>query len=219
MLAKRPASGWRETGGGFGAAAQGDQSGDAHAPGLAGGAVAPGIASGRRWPTSAPLPAPSQQHQARRPRRRRRRRSHDRRAPRRSPVRAGDVRPRRRRDGRRDAERATPAGPGLGEQGRAIVGMQIAGDELRLDIQIGQHPPKRSPRRSGPSAVLRSPRCCETKASRPRVTQTVAFRCAPTASTAGPSSPRSMGSGTNPRDRRMKAGAPSMTAMTESSAR
>ena len=44
--------------------------------------------------------------------------------------------------------------------------------------------------------------CCETNASRPRVRVTVFLRSAPAASTLGPSTPRSIGSGTKPRARR-----------------
>ena len=69
------------------------------------------------------------------------------------------------------------------------------------------------------SRSSRSPICCETKASRPRVSVIVFLRSAPAASTLGPSTPRSIGSGTKPRARRMKAGAPSRTRITESSAR
>ncbi len=58
----------------------------------------------------------------------------------------------------------------------------------------------------------RSPRYCETKASRPRVIVTVFLRSAAIASTQGPSAPRSIGSGTKPRARRRNAGAPSSRA-------
>ena len=61
--------------------------------------------------------------------------------------------------------------------------------------------------------------CWQTNASRPRVKVRVAFRWPPQASTLGPSSPRSMASGTKPRARRRKAGAPSTICITLSSAR
>ena len=48
------------------------------------------------------------------------------------------------------------------------------------------------------SRSSRSPMCCETNASRPRVTVIVFLRSPPAAMTLGPSAPRSIGSGTKP---------------------
>ena len=61
--------------------------------------------------------------------------------------------------------------------------------------------------------------CWETKASRPRVTVMVDFSWPPSASVTGPSSASGIGSGTKPRARRSKAGAPARICATLSSAR
>ena len=67
------------------------------------------------------------------------------------------------------------------------------------------------------SSVPMSPTCAETCASLPSVRQNVFFSSPPTASTACPRTPRSTGSGANPRERRIGSSRPSTTRTTESS--
>ena len=95
--------------------------------------------------------------------------------------------------------------------GRKEIGMQVAGDGIGPNVEDATQMPDRLVARTGASRGCRDRRyAAETKASRPRVTVTVFLRSPPSASTLGPSSPRSIGSGTKPRARRRKAGAPSI---------
>ena len=73
-----------------------------------------------------------------------------------------------------------------------------SGSTSRIDVRCRMV----SSRKRIVSRSSRSPMCCDTNASRPRVIVTVFLRSAPAAITQGPSKPRSIGSGTKPRARR-----------------
>ena len=163
----------------FAAAAELMQHGDAHAPGLARRAVAAGQAAAAPDAPRRRHAAPSSSNQLAAPGAAVRRHIRSRRARRRARARASRAPRRSPRHARRDAARARKAGRRFRVARRDEIGMQVAdaahsGSTARIEIRCAiVSSRKRIVRRSS-----RSPICCETNASRPRVTVMVFFRSA-----------------------------------------
>ena len=171
------------------------QSRQPHAPGFARGAIAARQRQGRQMAEPREI-ARHRGASIRRPRPRRRRPARGRRARRRAVRRRRHARRRSRRHGRHDAGRAAPASRRFGEARREIIGMQVASDRLRLDVEHATAGARAFLVEAKSLGIRESPTCWQTKASRPRVTcdrRLEMSRRRP--STHGPSAPRSIGFG------------------------